>query len=181
VPTGRMVERFEEVQDFRQVKLKWLVLPVIICFIALAIFLVYQQFMVPKSAGGKPLSSEGLAVAVAVMLLVAVGVPLLLVSIKLVVRVDPSRLLVHFYPVNRPRNIPLTDIVSWEVREYRALADYGGYGIKYSLTKGHWCYTVSGNRGVLVRTSNGKEIMIGSQRADELAGILGELTGRKPA
>jgi hypothetical protein len=45
------------------------------------------------------------------------------------------------------------------------------------LGKG-WAYNVRGNRGVQLELANGKRILIGSQRAEELAGAIGEAKGQ---
>jgi TATA-box binding protein (TBP) (component of TFIID and TFIIIB) len=47
------------------------------------------------------------------------------------------------------------------------LLEYGGWGIKYGR-KGK-AYNVSGNRGVQLVFKDGKQLLIGSQRAEELA------------
>ena len=54
----------------------------------------------------------------------------------------------------------------YEVRTYRPIREYGGYGIRYS-SKGK-AYNVSGDRGVQIELLNGERLLIGSQRADEL-------------
>jgi hypothetical protein len=166
-----LAERFVEVQKFGQVGSKiFLMIPLVSGLAGLAILVFARQ--------GAGMSNSTFGVAVIVMILVAVGVPLLFKSIRLEVRVSRERLLVHFFPVSRARVIPLVEIASCLVQEYRALRDYGGYGVKYSLSKGHWSYTVGGNLGVLVRLRSGKEFLIGSQRADEFAAVLTELLGR---
>jgi hypothetical protein len=47
------------------------------------------------------------------------------------------------------------------------MREYGGWGVKYG-----WAgkaYNISGNRGVQLKLSNGKGLLIGSQRPEELA------------
>jgi hypothetical protein len=41
-------------------------------------------------------------------------------------------------------------------------------------------YNVSGNRGVEVELTDGRTVMVGSQRADELAGALRAFLGDRP-
>jgi hypothetical protein len=50
---------------------------------------------------------------------------------------------------------------------YSSLRDYGGWGIRYG-SKGK-AYNVSGSRGVRLELSNGKRLLIGSQRPEELS------------
>ena len=63
-------------------------------------------------------------------------------------------------------------IYSGEVREGSRYQtdDYSGLGIRHGR-KGK-AYNVSGNRGVQLGLSNGKQLMIGTQRPEELAEAL---------
>jgi hypothetical protein len=47
------------------------------------------------------------------------------------------------------------------------LRDYGGWGIRKG--RSGWAYNVSGDRGVRLTYTDGETLLIGSQRADELA------------
>jgi hypothetical protein len=58
-------------------------------------------------------------------------------------------------------------VKSHEVITYSPLRDYGGWGIRYG-SKGK-AYNVSGNRGVRLELSNGKRLLFGSQRPEELS------------
>ncbi len=53
---------------------------------------------------------------------------------------------------------------------YRAFLDYGGYGVRLGLRG--WAWSVSGNQGVLVESTNGSRLMIGSQRPKELVAAI---------
>ena len=52
-------------------------------------------------------------------------------------------------------------------REYKPLREYGGWGIRCSLKRGK-AYNVSGNKGVQLVFKNGKQLLIGSQKAEAL-------------
>ena len=65
----------------------------------------------------------------------------------------------------------------WEARTYRPILEYGGWGIRYTMGRG-WAYNVSGNQGVQLELASGKRILIGSQRAEELARAIGEAKGQ---
>jgi hypothetical protein len=68
----------------------------------------------------------------------------------------------------------LAEIVSWDARTYRPILEYGGWGIRYSPFGKGWAYNISGNQGVQLELMNGKRILIGSQRAEELARTIAE-------
>lgn len=90
----------------------------------------------------------------------------LLTMLKLTVTIDDQHLHVRFWPL-MSKDIPLADIAQFETRTYRPILEYGGWGLRYSW-KGT-AYNVSGNRGVQLVLANGKRILIGSQRPEELA------------
>jgi hypothetical protein len=69
-------------------------------------------------------------------------------------------------------------IVRWEARTYRPILEYGGWGIRYSPFAKGWAYNVSGNQGVQLELASGKRILIGPQRAEELARAVGEAKGQ---
>jgi hypothetical protein len=101
----------------------------------------------------------------------------LVYTIRLTVRVDHGHLHIHFFPL-LTRNIPLEQIEQWEPRTYHPLLEYGGWGLRRGW-KG-WAYNISGNRGVQLTLADGKRLLIGSQRADELAAAIGEGKGVSP-
>jgi hypothetical protein len=53
-----------------------------------------------------------------------------------------------------------------EVITYRPIIDYGGWGVRFGR-KG-MAYNVSGNIGLLISRKNGKTILIGTQKPDEM-------------
>lgn len=65
------------------------------------------------------------------------------------------------------RLIRFDDIASVEDVQYRPIRDYGGWGIRFG--RNGMAYNMSGDRGVKLTLTNGKRILIGSQRSDELA------------
>lgn len=65
------------------------------------------------------------------------------------------------------RTILFDDIAGAEDVQYRPIRDYGGWGIRFGR-KG-MVYSMSGDRGVKLTLTNGKRVLIGSQRSGELA------------
>jgi len=75
---------------------------------------------------------------------------------------------IRFSPLHRSfRKIPLVDLMRHEVRTYSPIREYGGWGIRYGR-KGT-AYNARGNRGVQLELSDGKQVLIGSQKPEELA------------
>lgn len=84
--------------------------------------------------------------------------------------VTTTQLRVSIVPFPR-KTIALADVETCEPETYRPLLHYGGWGWKWSPSRG-WAYTMRGNRGVRIRLRNGKTFLIGSQRPDELAAAI---------
>ena len=151
--------RFEEFQQFREAW-HWILL--------LGIPLGIMFFVASVMAyDGKANAIPGvLALIVLITLLLA----LLMYFARLKVRVTDHELRIVFVPF-LSRRIPLNEIENSEAITY-AWADSGGWGVHYSFTGYGWAYNVSGHRGVAIRLKNGKRLLIGSQRADELASAI---------
>ncbi|MFQ5842819.1 MAG: hypothetical protein ACE5I8_10320, partial [Thermodesulfobacteriota bacterium] len=65
------------------------------------------------------------------------------------------------------QKITFEEITRCEVRTYNSIREFGGGGNWYR--RGGKAYNVSGNRGVQLELANGKRLLIGSQRPEELA------------
>jgi hypothetical protein len=152
---------FEGQQQFRQVWIWGLLAGVFLLVVGSFTWGVISE--PEKVAGGVWI------LPAAIFLSIYGGVALLLWFMRLTVRVDHHHLHVRFFPL-LTKNIPLEEIEQAEARTYRPILEYGGWGLRYGW-KGT-AYNVSGNRGVQLVLRNGKRILIGSQRAEELAAAI---------
>lgn len=101
-------------------------------------------------------------------LLMGVGFPWLFLSARLVVEVREDGLYYRFHPFHRRRHrLSRDEMAGAEARTYRPLLEYGGWGIRYGW-KGGKAYNVSGNRGVQVLLRDGRKVLFGSRRPEEL-------------
>jgi hypothetical protein len=120
-------------------------------------------------------SSGGLRPPEWVPLIVGVGLTLLFHLVQLTVTVRPSEIDIRYRPLRR-RRIPLTAVRSCEARTYRPVREYGGWGVRRGW-KGGWAFNVRGNRGVQLGLEDGSSILVGSQRAEELAAAIQSAAG----
>jgi len=67
------------------------------------------------------------------------------------------------------------EIVSAEVVEFSPLRDFGGWGIRLNA-EGTWGFFYRGNKGVLIRRSNGRKVLLGSDDPARLLAVI--LAGR---
>jgi hypothetical protein len=152
---------YKEEQAFRQPWLWTCVLGTSVVVLGVLAFTISQE----------PPPGAALLLPVAIAVLIGLGVPWLLWAMRLTVLVEPGHLHVRFFPF-RCRDIRLSKVARWQVRNYRPILEYGGWGIRYSLTGSGWAYNVSGNRGVQLEFTDGNRLLIGSQHPEELAGAL---------
>ncbi len=78
---------------------------------------------------------------------------------------------IHYRGLFTKKNFPKADILKAELVTYDPLWNYGGWGLRYSSKRG-WCYNVAGDKGLKLTMSNGKVVMIGTQKTDELNSAL---------
>ena len=100
-----------------------------------------------------------------------IGLPALFVSIRLIVTVERDQITIRYRPFTT-RRIGFEEIESCEARTCKPIKEYAGWGIKgWSVER--MSYSVSGNKGVELTLADGKRVMIGSQKAQQLADAIG--------
>lgn len=162
--------RYEEKQTFPQFWF-WFTLGASLLVVGLAFGPLYLA--------GQPVPAEALlasAVIIGAMMLVVAA---LLFGMKLLLTVDGERIHVRFTPFV-DRSIPLHEVRSWEVRTYQPILEYGGWGLRKSLTGRGRAYNARGNRGVQLELSDGELVLLGSQRAEELAEAIRQSKQQQP-
>lgn len=75
------------------------------------------------------------------------------------------------------RLIRFDEIASAEDIQYRPIRDYGGWGIRFG--RNGMAYNMRGDRGVKLTLTNGKRVLIGSQRSGELATAINSGRGQR--
>jgi hypothetical protein len=70
------------------------------------------------------------------------------------------------------RTITWEEIQSISLITYSPLSDYGGWGVRYSMSGNGWCYNVSGKDGIRIIYKNGKSFLIGTQQKEEAEKII---------
>lgn len=154
---------FEERQRLTQ----WWVRLLILLPAALGWWAFLQQIAFGRPWGSKPMSDAGVVVFFVV---IGIAVPLLLLWMHLDTRLTRMELSVRWWPL-WTRRVPLARIQEHASVTYRPILHYGGFGIRFSWRRG-WAWNAVGNRGVLLTLDEGRPVLIGSQRPDELAAAL---------
>ncbi len=100
----------------------------------------------------------------------ALAALILVLCARLTTEIDRSGLYIQYFPFHlSPKKIPPEQVIRIEVRAY----NHRGYGTRYGPAGK--TYNVSGDRGVNLKFITGRDLLIGSQRPEELAEALQQL------
>jgi hypothetical protein len=132
--------------------------------IGLVWYLFVMQIAFHRPPGNHPATDTEMWIA---WLFVGIGIPVLLLSAHLTSRVTPDGIRIAYFPFLR-RRFRFTELASCSPCTYRPFQDYGGWGIRWNPRLG-WIYNVYGNQGVRLTFCDGRQLILGSQRPEELA------------
>jgi hypothetical protein len=165
---------YREQQKFTLL-LRWLVYISMCLAVFLSILSLRQMSFGQTSPGVKEILS---------VVLVGFGVPIAILVLfhllKLETQVRPDGLYVRYYPFHiRFRKFSAGDLSECHARQYKPIREFGGWGIRYGLFGKGKAYNVSGNKGVQLVFKDGKRLLIGSQKAEELEEALRKIMEHK--
>lgn len=159
---------FLEVQKQRQVWL-WVFLAV-----SLLATVITHVVLVKKTGLTAMLEQNPVGTVIGIIFgpLALLAVLILMYYSKLITEVRSEGIYIRYVPFHRSyRRFLFSDIQSWEPRTYSPIGEYGGWGIRWGCRGGidNLAYNVSGNQGVQLVLKNGRRILVGSQKPQELA------------
>lgn len=167
---------FTETQRFRQPWIIALIPLILITSLGPFLYGIYRQIILHQPFGDSPAPDRYLIITTVAVAALVFGIVWLLLASYLRVEVQDEALSIRFFPFIRERRIAFRDIAQAEARTYSPLMEYGGWGVRFG-PHGK-AYNVSGNRGVQLELAGGERLLLGSQRADELAAAIGERIGQ---
>ena len=85
-------------------------------------------------------------------------------SMKLITEIKGDSIHIKFSPFTT-QIIPFSEIIKYEIRQYRPIIEYGGWDIRFN--RSGKAYTISGDIGIQIQLSVGKGILIGTQQPNE--------------
>jgi hypothetical protein len=159
---------FSEEQRFSQIWLWVIILGMDIIFF----ILFFAQFLGPvRPQTSGPADLFGLIL----VSLLCLGITGLFICLKLITRVTSQGITVQFLPLHRrPIVISFSEISECSIRIYRPIIEYGGWGIKRG--SGGLAYNVSGNQGLQLVLADGRKILIGTQKPEQLKSAIDSIT-----
>lgn len=149
----------------------WLLLPVFF-----PVIIVFAAWSSEADPAKKAELVEALPIVIGIECLV-VG---FILSMRLTTQVDSNGVSVTYFPFIRQRTYQWIDIEKAYVRKYNALGEYGGWGLKGGRKSGK-AFNVWGNKGLQLEFNDGKKLLIGTQKAAEVAAFLITLKTDNPS
>lgn len=143
---------------------QWWIILIIIFYTLFLSYLVYSQVFKGVPFLGFEIPDNVLLVLWAIFGLV---VPIGFFTAELNIMIKNDGIYIKYFPFHWDYiKIPLEDIDDFEEITYNPLKDYGGWGIRYGA-KGN-AFNAHGNKGVNIKTSYSRDLLIGSQKTEEL-------------
>jgi len=166
---------YSEEQSFRQSVVAWKMLASGIVMIGGFGVAFYQQLYLGNPSGDKT-SDQELVWSSIFSLAVMSGVFLFILNRKLITEIWTDGIRYKFAPfVRKLKHIPISEIATVEVEKYRPLKEFGGWGMRKRFLRRKTAYNISGNMGMRVIKKNGRQIMFGTRKPDEMKRAIGKM------
>ena len=128
---------------------------------------IYSQEVLQKPWGNNPTDTLGLLLILFFELFLMGGIIFLFIKMRLKVEIKTDGLWYCFPPLARKwKCIKKEEIAGFEVRNYRPVSEYGGWGIKGSSK--NKAYNVSGTTGLQLYLKNGRKVLFGTQESQAI-------------
>jgi hypothetical protein len=165
---------FTEKQRFSRKFMIPLVVLITIFTSGLSVWGLIQQIALGIPFGNHPVSDTGLLITNILVLIFIVLLDWLLLIANLITEISSEAITYRFFPfINKKRTIPWHDIEKAYIRQYSPLKEYGGWGIRFG-SNGR-AINLKGNQGLQLEFRNGKKLLIGTQKPEELQKFLIQL------
>lgn len=126
---------------------------------------LYSEIVLDNPSGQNPDSLVSLLIIFAILIIVYTAVILMFRKMRLIVELRNDGLYYRYPPfILRERKFSKEEIENYEIRKYRPIVEYSGWGIRYSWGKSGRACNVKGNIGLQLYLKNGKKILFGTQR-----------------
>lgn len=158
---------FSETQRFKQ----WWLWILLIGINGLMIYGVFTQVINGHTFGDKPASNSQLLIGAALSLFISIFV----LSFRLDTQIKKDGIYVRLFPLQLSfKFFPWNSLLKYYVRKYNAITEYGGWGWRLGLFGKGTAYNISGNEGLQLEFTNGKKLLIGTQKPEELQEVINQ-------
>ncbi len=133
------------------------------------IYAFIQQIIYGIDFGNHPINDSGLII----VLILIIILNFMLFSFGIKTRITSKTIYFKFFPFHLSyRCYHREKIKKAEVIKYNPIRDLGGWGIKTSLDRNKKAFNISGKYGLSLELQNGKTIIIGTKKPEEISKIL---------
>lgn len=161
---------FKEEQKFSQPWIWMIIIPTSMVSLMFFAFGINEQLINGEAFGDNPMPDAALIMTGIITLISVAGLTLLFYKMKLEVQVRSDGLYYRYPPmINKFRNIQKNEIERFEVREYKPISEFGGWGIKKGTKKHGKAFNVRGKTGLQLYLKNGGKVLFGTQRKAAIA------------
>lgn len=137
--------------------------------------------IVRQLQAAQPFSDAKDNAGIFISLIVMAAVWALFLIMRLETRITDTGISVRFFPFNSKfQDFRWQEIAEIYVREYSALSEFGGWGIRYGSGRTGKAYNVSGNHGIQLVFKSGSKILIGTKKLNQVAKVLDQLKAVHP-
>lgn len=156
---------FSEKQRFRQIWIWGLFALIIGAFL----FEIIRSLV-----SSKPLPEEPVSFIIPAIVLILVFALIFIIRLETVIKEDG--IYYKFYPLHvKYQSIPWNRISRCFVRKYKPILEYGGWGFRMGVFGSGGALNISGNQGLQIVYDDGKKLLIGTQKRDEMETVLRKL------
>lgn len=156
---------FRETQKFRQ----WWLWLILMGINGLFLFGVFMQVIGGQKFGDKPMSDSQLITATFFTIILT----LLFTSIRLETIIKNDGIYVRFFPLHlKFKHYSWERLTKSYIRQYSAISEYGGWGLRIGIFGKGNAYNVSGDDGLQLEFIDNKKLLIGTNKPDDLTQIL---------
>ena len=161
---------FSETQRFRT----WWAWAAMAALNIVFIYAIVQQIILGKPFGEKP-APDFVLILVELFFL---SLFIFIVSIRLKTRITETGIYYRFHPFQfSERSVEWHELSDAYMREYNSFHEYGGWGIRIGSAKTGRAVNTSAscNKGLQLRYTDGRLLLIGTKRPDEIQAILDKI------
>lgn len=159
---------FTERQKFNQ----WWIWLILLGINGLFMFGVFKQVFGGQKFGNNPMSDTGLIIATGLTILLTI----LFMNFRLDTQIKKDGIYVRFFPFHFSfKHYTWNALTKCYVRQYSAITEYGGWGLRLGIFGKGTAFNVSGDKGLQLEFKTNKKLLIGTNKPDELTEALNKI------
>lgn len=159
---------FIETQRFKQ----WWLWAILGGINLMFIYTIFRQVIGGQPVGDNPMSNAGAIIGTAVILFITISI----YFFRLETRINKDGVRVRFFPFHFAfKAYDWGSISKAYVRVYNPILEYGGWGVRMGLFGKGKAFNVSGNKGLQLVFNDGRKLLIGTSKEEQLSDTLRKL------